>query len=172
MRKKAGNAFTPRRCHPPVLPADRRSPLLPQRIEQLAREAGVVRRKARKLGPCDLLGELIAQCPHGSPSYNDLASGIEGAHGQDPSRQAAAQRLNEAFESFLETLLGEVIAMKISEDVEAGKLAPGDFRGCRRVLARDSAVIKLPAALSESFSGVANAHSRGFATRASRRFTI
>lgn len=106
-----------------------------------------------------MLAELIAQCPHGSPSYNDLASGIEGTHGHDPSRQAVSQRLNPAFESFLETLLGEVIALKISGDVEAGKLAPSDFRSYRRVLVQDSTVIKLPTALFNSFSGVANAHS-------------
>ena len=106
-----------------------------------------------------MLAELIAQCPHGSPSYNDLASGIDSNHGHDPSRQAVALRLNPAFERFLETLLGEIIAMKISEDVEAGKLAPSDFRGYRRVLVQDSTVIKLPTALFESFSGVANAHS-------------
>jgi Transposase DDE domain len=106
-----------------------------------------------------LLAELIGQCPHRSPSYNDLASGIESIHGHDPSRQAVALRLNPAFERFLETLLGEVIAMKINKDVEAGKLAPCDFRGYRRVLVQDSTVIKLPTALFESFSGVANAHS-------------
>jgi hypothetical protein len=106
-----------------------------------------------------LLAALIAQCPHGSPSYNDLASGIESLHGLDPSRQAVALRLNPAFERFLETLLGELIAMKIREDVEAGKPAPNDFRGYRRVLVQDSTIIKLPTALFKSFSGVANAHS-------------
>ncbi len=106
-----------------------------------------------------MLAALIEQCPHGSPSYNDLASGIEGTHGHDPSRQAVALRLNPAFERFLETLLGEVIAMKISEDAGTGKLAPSDFRNYLRVLVQDSTVIKLPTALFDSFSGVANAHS-------------
>jgi hypothetical protein len=128
-------------------------------LEQLAREAGVIQRKARKLEPCHLLAELIAQCLHRSPSYNDLASGIDDQHGREPSRQAVAQRLNPAFERFLETLLGKLIALKISKDVETGKLAPCDFRGYRRVLVQDSTVIKLPTALFDSFSGVANAHS-------------
>lgn len=119
----------------------------------------MIRRRPRKLDPRHLLDELIAQCPHGSPSCNDLASGIESNHGHDPSRQAVALRLNPAFERFIEALLGEIIAMKISEDVGAGKLSPSDFRGYRRVLVQDSTVIKLPTALFEAFSGVANAHS-------------
>jgi len=129
-----------------------------QRLEELARETELIRRKPRKLDPCQLLAQLVAQCPHGSPSYNDLASGIETTHGLDPSKQAVAQRLSPAFESFLERLLGEIIAMKIREDMQTGKLTPIDFRGYRRVQVQDSTVIKLPAALFDDFSGASNAH--------------
>ncbi len=129
-----------------------------QRLEELARETQLIRRKPRKLDPCQLLAELIAQCPHGSPSYNDLASGIESNHGLDPSKQAVAMRLGPAFEAFLESLLGEIITMKIREDTQTGKLAPLDFQGYHRVLVQDSTIIKLPAALFDDFSGVSNAH--------------
>lgn len=129
-----------------------------ERLEQLAKEAEVIRRKPRKLDPCELLAQLIAQCTHGSPSYNDLAAGIETTHGHDPSKQAVALRLNPAFESLLESLLGEIIAMKVHEDIQQDKLTLSDFRGYRRVLVQDSTIIKLPAALFDSFSGVSNAH--------------
>ncbi len=87
-----------------------------------------------------------------------MASGIEICHGLDPSRQAVALRLNEAFERFLETVLGQVIAMKLNEDVRTAKFDPVVFRGYRRVLVQDSTIIKLPAALFAVFSGVSNAH--------------
>lgn len=128
-------------------------------MEQLAREAGAIRRKPRKLDPRDLLAELIAQCPHGSPSHNDLASGIDDLHGHDPSRQAVALRLNPTFDRFLETILGEVIAMRMNQDGGEHKPESNNFRSYRRVLTQDSTIIKLPAALFDSFSGVANAHS-------------
>ncbi len=130
-----------------------------QRLQDLARESELIRRKPRKIDPCELLAELAAQCTHGSPSFNDLASGIESTTGLDPTKQAVALRLNSSFESFLEKVLGEIIATKIHEDMQAGHFAPNDFRGYRRVLVQDSTVIKLPAALFESFSGVSNAHS-------------
>jgi Transposase DDE domain len=130
-----------------------------QRLEELAMESKTIFRKPRKLDPCDLLAQLLAQCPHASPSYNDLASGIESTRGLDPSKQAVALRLNPAFESFLERVLGEIIAMKIQDDFQTAKLDPIVFRGYLRVLVQDSTIIKLPAALFESFSGVSNAHS-------------
>ena len=50
--------------------------------------------------------------------------------------------------------------MKVEEDLRTGDLAPIDFRQYHRVLVQDSTVIKLPAALFDSFSGVSNAHSK------------
>lgn len=101
-----------------------------QILEQLARETGVIQRKARKVDPLHLLGSLIAQCAHGSPSYNDLAADIESRYDTDPSRQAVAQRLNKAFENFLGAILGQVMAMRIKEELprSAGRLSRGPSR--------------------------------------------
>ena len=106
-----------------------------------------------------MLGSLIAQCAHGSPSYNDLAADIENRYDTDPSRQAVAQRLNKDFENFLEAILGQVMAIKIKEELRSGQLDPSVFRNYGRVLVQDSTVIKLPTALFDIFSGVSNAHS-------------
>lgn len=119
----------------------------------------MIKREVRKVHPCQLLATLVATCPHGSPSYNDLASQIESEHACDPTKQAVALRFNPSFERFLETILGQVIAMKIEEDLQAGNLDPTVFRGYRRVLVQDSTIIKLPAKLFSDFSGVANASS-------------
>lgn len=128
-------------------------------LEQLAREAGAIKRKVRKVDPCQLLATLMGTCPHGSPSYNDLASQIENSHAYDPTKQAVALRFNPSFELFIETVLGHVIALKVNEDLQAGGLDLATFRGYRRVLVQDSTVIRLPSALFDDFSGVANASS-------------
>jgi len=104
------------------------------------------------------LSSLIEGSLRGSPSYNDLAAGIETNEGTDPSRQAVALRLGQAFEDFLKELLGHVIARKLNQDLQAGKSAVPDFRGYHRVIVQDSTIIKLPTALYPLFSGVSNAH--------------
>jgi hypothetical protein len=79
--------------------------------------------------------------------------------------QSVALRLNPAFESFLERVLGEIIAMNIQDEIQTAKLDPIVFRGYLRVPVQDSTIIKLPAALFGFFSGVSNAHSTVCNTR-------
>ena len=106
-----------------------------------------------------MLDSLIAQCGHGSPSYNDLAADIENRYHADPSRQAVAQRLNKDFENFIEAILGQIMTIKTKDEMQSSLLDPSVFRGYGRVLVQDSTVIKLPTALFDIFSGVSNAHS-------------
>lgn len=128
-------------------------------LDQAARESGFVKRRSRKINPLNLLASLVEESLHDSPSYNDLAAGIETNHGADPSRQAVALRLGQPFEDFLKTLLGQVISRKVSQDIEAGKFTSVNFRDYQRVLVQDSTVIPLPTALFPLFSGVSNGHS-------------
>jgi hypothetical protein len=128
-------------------------------LEDIARKVGLIRRKPRNANPILLFFELIDQCSHGSPSYNDLACGIDNSQGLEPSKQAVALRLNKAFESFLDHILGHVIFTKIQAHEASHPLAITSLRDYGRVIVQDSTVIKLPASLFELFSGVSNATS-------------
>lgn len=128
-------------------------------LNQVARDSGFVKRRSRKISPLNLLASLIEQSLQRSPSYNDLAASIESSHGAAPTRQAIAQRHGEPFEEFLNRLLSKVISRKISQDTKAGIFPEATFQNYKRVLVQDSTVIKLPAALFPSFSGVSNGHS-------------
>jgi len=116
----------------------------------------LVKRKPRKISASGLLGAVLAECAGGSPSYNDLACCINDADGSAPSRQAVGERVNEDFHTFLQSLLGHVIGMKVLEDAAQCGLPAERFRGYRRVLVQDSTVIKLPGWLFAKFSGVSN----------------
>lgn len=128
-------------------------------LEDIARKVGLIRRKPRNANPILLFFELIEQCSHGSPSYNDLACGIDNSQGLEPSKQAVALRLNKAFESFLDHILGHVILTKIQAHEASHPLAITSLRDYGRIIVQDSTVIKLPTSLFELFSGVSNATS-------------
>lgn len=124
-------------------------------LKQSARSSGFIKR-SRKINPLNLLASLLEQALRGSPSYNDLASIMVCPEGDTPSRQAVALRLNKEFEVFLQSLLNQIIAGKINQDIKTGRLAVANFRHYLRVLVQDSTVIQLPTALFPSFSGVSN----------------
>ena len=126
----------------------------------LAKTSGFLKRPPRKIDVCGLLASICEQCLTGSPSYNDLAASLEANRpGFGPSRQAVAIRFNESFESFIEDLLGDVIANRlVGGDVLPEALAER-FSGYKRVLVQDSTLIKLPFHLFAEFSGVSNGQS-------------
>jgi hypothetical protein len=76
-----------------------------------------------------------------------------------PSRQAVALRLGESFGTFIEHLLGDVIAHRLAGDDASPETLEERFCGYRRVLLQDSTVIKLPGRLFKDFSGVSNGQS-------------
>ena len=126
----------------------------------LARTSGFLKRAPRKIDACGLLASICAECLNGSPSYNDLAASMEASRPDcGPSRQAIGLRLGESFETFIERLLGDVVAHRLTR----GDARPEDlaerFCGYRRVLVQDSTVIKLPSHLFAEFSGVSNGQS-------------
>lgn len=126
----------------------------------LAKASGFLKRPPRKIDACALLASICAECLNGSPSYNDLAASMEASRPESgPSRQAVALRLGESFETFIEHLLGDVIAHRlVGENAHPEALAER-FCGYRRVLVQDSTVIKLPGHLFADFSGVSNGES-------------
>lgn len=123
----------------------------------LAKTSGFLKRAPRKITPCGLLASIFAQCLKGSPSYNDLAVSMEDRHpDHGPSRQAVALRFGTAFETFIEHILGDVIAHRLAAD-QAKPGSPSErFGDYQRVLVQDSTVIQLPGHLFADFSGVAN----------------
>lgn len=126
----------------------------------LAKTSGFLKREPRKIDACGLLASICAECINGSPSYNDLAASMEARHPDSgPSRQAVALRFGECFETFLEHLLGDVIAHKLAAEQEHPEALVERFCGYRRVLVQDSTVIKLPGHLFAEFSGVSNRQS-------------
>lgn len=127
-------------------------------INLCAREAGVSLRQPRKIPIPALLAVLCEQSIRGTPSYNDLAAALDTGHGSVPSRQAVANRMTVGLQQVTEKLLAAAIAHKSTSN-EAG-LRPGFLASHRRILVQDSTILKLPAWLFESFSGVANAHTK------------
>ena len=126
----------------------------------LAKTSGFLKRAPRKIDACGLLASICAECLNGSPSYNDLAASMEASRPDcGPSRQAVGLRLGESFETFLEHLLGDVIAHRLAGGVARPEALAERFRGYRRVLVQDSTVIKLPGHLFAEFSGVSNGQS-------------
>jgi Transposase DDE domain len=127
-------------------------------IDLCAREAGLTLRQPRKISIPALLAVLCEQSIHGTPSYNDLAAALDTGHGSVPSRQAVANRMTVGLQQVTEKLLAAAIAHKSTSNV-AG-IRPGFLASHRRILVQDSTILKLPAWLFESFSGVANAHTK------------
>lgn len=126
----------------------------------LAKASGFLKRTPRKIDASGLLASICAECLHGSPSYNDLAARMEASRPDSgPSRQAVALRLGESFETFIEHLLGDVIAHRLAADDAHPEALAERFCGYRRVLVQDSTVIKLPGHLFADFSGVSNGQS-------------
>lgn len=126
----------------------------------LAKTSGFVKRAPRKIAACGLLAAICAECLNGSPSYNDLAASLEASSPDSgPSRQAVALRLDESFETFIEHLLGGVIAQRLAGNKARREALAERFFGYGRVLVQDSTVIKLPGHLFGEFSGVSNGQS-------------
>jgi hypothetical protein len=127
---------------------------------ELAKTSGFLKRTPRKIAAGALLVSLCAECLHGSPSYNDLAASLEASRpDRGPSRQAVALRLGESFETFIEHLLGDVIAHRLAGNAVPSEALAERFCGYRRVLVQDSTVIQLPGHLYADFSGVSNGQS-------------
>lgn len=118
-------------------------------IIQAARKCGWLKRAWRKISPAALFHAVCREGSQGCASFNDLASRIP----TFPSRQAVARRMNDACLRFFQHCLAALIARRL-HTISAG--LPW-LAGYKRILLQDSTVLKLPARLFGSFSGVSNA---------------
>jgi hypothetical protein len=145
--------------HPRRQPANS-SPSCPAQLDETtiacaAVVSGFMKRKPKKISPGAFLSALCDEALRGSPSYNDLAAGIEAASGIAPSRQSMAERMGAPCLLFLQALLEHVMSYGATTARAAHSNSTGRYL---RVLVQDSTVIQLPAALFGAFSGVANGH--------------
>jgi hypothetical protein len=117
-------------------------------ITQAALQSGWLKRSPRKITPACLFDAVCFESSHGSASFNDVASRIHTL----PSRQAVAQRMNESALLFFQHCLAALIDPKT-----AAANTPPWLGRYQRVILQDSTVLRLPAWLFDTFSGVTNA---------------
>jgi hypothetical protein len=118
-------------------------------IIQAARRTGWLKRTCRKISPDELFHAICCECSQGCASFNDVASRIH----TFPSRQAVAKRMNGACLGLFEQCLASLIARRLYT-VCTDLPWLGSYQ---RILVQDSTLLKLPARLFDTFSGVSNA---------------
>lgn len=122
-------------------------------LDHLARESGLVQRRARKLSARVLLNSLLSVVTARRPSLMLIAAVASAVHGQVVSKQAVWKRLNGACADFL----GHVLMALTARVMDLQQPAPGGcFARFTRVLLQDSTLLALPEKLLEVFPGSAN----------------
>lgn len=125
-------------------------------LNALAAQTGWSQRASRSITPANLLFSLCILSIRGEASFNDIASTIHRQlEGKSASKQAVAKRLNPSFVRILESLLADLIKLKISHDGSRHGFSPL-LGSHERILVQDSTVIRLPGWLFEKYSGVSN----------------
>lgn len=130
----------------------------PAELELIAIETGWQKQIPKKITSSKLVSALCEESVEGTPSYNEIASAIDKASGDSPSKQAIEERMNESCKEMIRAVLQLAIARRIAT-VASGNDS-GLFSSYNRVLVQDSTIIKLPAWLYEKFSGVSNGSSK------------
>lgn len=121
-----------------------------ERLTALAHQTGAIRRM-RKIKPNHLLGALCLLALHGSCSLRLVAmfTGILG--GYKLSKQALAQRINDAWSHLFSRILSCILAKSVRTQT-----ASGLFSFFKRVLVQDSTTLALPQELAAYFPGSGN----------------
>ena len=127
-------------------------------ILQLARQAGFVQRKVKKISPITFFKTLCTCALEGSPSYNDLAIKVQTEQDIAVSKQAYWKRVNPNCVLFFELLLAKIIQIKMTQEEDSAQKLCGFLY--KRILVQDSTIIKLPQSLFDRFSGVSNGHTK------------
>jgi hypothetical protein len=130
----------------------------PAELELIAIETGWQKQIPKKITSSKLIAALCEESVDGTPSYSKIASAIDAASGQSPTKQAVEERMNKACKEMIRTVLQLAIARRITT-VASGNDS-GLFSSYDRVLVQDSTIIKLPAWLYDEFSGVSNGSSK------------
>lgn len=117
-------------------------------IEGLARRAGVLVRRWRKVSPEQLLLALLAGALSGALTCQSIATAVRLLTGAAYSRQSVHKRLSSPMCRFLSVLLGSVFSREVDTAVFAGAVG--------RVLVHDSTSVSLPQRYADIYRGSGN----------------
>lgn len=91
-------------------------------LELIAILTGWQKRAPREITPAAPLTSLCAQCFSGTASFNDIAAGLDGVAGGQPSRQSVAERFAEPCLRMIQTVLRLAINQLLGLAFRAGGL--------------------------------------------------
>ena len=128
------------------------------KLDKMAKDAKFIVRN-RKITASKIVDAYCSAAVKGFPSCRKAAAAIESGGGGLTSKQAVHKKTGASFLLFLTSVLGWLLAAKTRMAEALGQLKT-PAHGYKRILIQDSTVIKLPAALWEEFSGVANKHGK------------
>jgi hypothetical protein len=123
-------------------------------IQELAIEAGFMKRKPKKIDPFEYLTIMCILSVADSPSFNNIAAKLSSCYGISASKQAFSKRTKKECVEFFQSVLALIIKTKLCRTKITGSPL---LEGYKRVLVQDSTIIRLPPSLYDVFSGVKNA---------------
>jgi hypothetical protein len=126
----------------------------PDQLLALAKEYGVVKRKARKINIHEFFALICLESVKDSPSFNDLAARFDTVYHISASRQAFWKKVKDNCVNLFKAVLARLIMAKLqnNEIFHEGK-AKLSLK-YKRLLIQDSTIVRLPTRLYDFFSGV------------------
>jgi len=115
-----------------------------------------MKRKPRKINPCDFLNMVCALSVLDTPSFNSIAAGYSVNYSVLASKQAISKKMKDECIAFFKSILALIIKTKLKENETDSTVL--FYKKYKRVIVQDSTIIKLPQRLFASFSGVKNAY--------------
>lgn len=126
-----------------------------QDLEALARQSGLLRRRARKITPAALLRASLLLVSQSHVCLRTRAIIPGGLQATTVARQSIRERLNERAGAFLELVRARGLGRPMQADPF---LLPDGLADFPRVLVQDSPSIALPDRLAAVFPGASNQH--------------
>ncbi len=122
----------------------------------LAAKTEFMKRKPRKIDPCNFLNMVCTLSVLDTPSFNSIAAGYSVNYSVLASKQAISKKIKDECIDFFKSILALIIKRKLDEnETSTTTLFLNKYK---RVIVQDSTIIKLPQRLFTSFSGVKNAY--------------
>lgn len=116
-----------------------------------------MKRKPRKIDPCNFLAMVCTLSVLDTPSFNSIAASYSVNYSILASKQAISKKIKDECLDFFKSILALIIKTRANEDTNLST-TPSFLNKYKRVLVQDSTIIKLPERLFTSFSGVNNAY--------------
>ena len=127
-------------------------------LEELGRQSGFVRRRARKLDLHAFVKSLLGLAGAGAPTLTTVVDGMKVVGHQDYSPQALAKRVRCRADVFLSAVLGSLFRHRARTLMQQGLLSTFN-----RILIQDSTVVAVPDRYAPAFPGCVNQTRRSFA---------